>query len=295
MTIIAEDGTHLHTKLSELPDASSLAGTDLVQVVSGGVNCKTPLDALVAAGGGGGTPGLIWEWNQTDLTQFDVVEDTTGFTDAVTTWATRFATHAADETPAIRIDNPAVSGHAHLLLIKTSELDLTSYLPGRLLVEWRSSQQTALGTQDIIFVPYYEALNAMFAIRHMANSFQWAYRDVSGGTPPTWNDPAIQQVYSALGSGVEQGWLMQLVMHIEPATVGTKPYIMPRGLSNPEFRSIPPAVRGSLAAGWNSLGSFTPRMGWGVRSFGAACGAGNGNLVSEMRIWSLPAGVPGGP
>lgn len=216
---------------------------------------------------------VLWEWNETDLTQFDAVGDG-GYTTSVTTWATRFGGN--NERPAIRYDSPATTSF-HALLIKTTEFDFSAYENKRLVIEAHASA-TAAGNP--CFVLYYEDVDHLHVARlaSTAGTHRLSYRNGSS----TWVDPTFD-----LESGLSFG------NDGETVSIGFRCHQFAGALQNPWVRCIRsftwmenPAVhqflaKSSYAASWNSL-SFVPRLGIGKRSFGVA--ASPGDLFAAIRI-----------
>ncbi len=53
-------------KITELPEANSLAGGELIEIVQGGTNKKTTAQSVANLGGGGGGGSAtftVWEWS----------------------------------------------------------------------------------------------------------------------------------------------------------------------------------------------------------------------------------------
>lgn len=228
---------------------------------------------------------VLWEWNETDLTQFDEVGDS-GFTVSTTTWTTRFGS-IVDEVPAIQFDSPATSHEYRALLIKTSEFDLSQLNDMRFMIEARLCNRTAANTQDPIFLAYYEDSTHFLGIRHSSGGSsgeRFIYRD--GSTTANLPTDDINPVTRTDGGEVS---CCGLEIHF--ASASTLPYMRTARsfVTNSFPRPFQNQTQAGHAASWNSLGSYQPRIGFGVYTFGVA--AASGNLFSDLRILA-DTGIP---
>lgn len=234
-------------------------------------------------GVGGGPYELLWKWNQTDLTEFDQVGDGShAYT--VTTWGARNSTD--DPTPAIRMDSPATSGGFSALLVKTALLPAFTD-PTKLLIVARMQNSTTLGTQDPLLIPYYESTTYLTALARKTSGasppqYLWCLRE--GST--TYSDKTSISVPSSLANNAD-GAFFSCEFILSPASGAQKPWIAAQqNRFYPQtFAQTIPQARSAYAAGWTGLGSYAPRIGFGVRTYGMA--AAPGNCISDIAIYRV--------
>lgn len=257
--------------------------------VAGTVNalyvCMT---ATVGAGAWAVVPAagpyqLLWKWNGVDLTEFDQVGDGS-HTYAVTTWGARNSND--DPTPAIRMDSPATSGGFSALLIKSALLP-TIADGTRLLIVARMQNSTAMGTQDPLLIPYYESPTYFAALMRKngtggAYSYAWTIRE--GST--TYTDKTSIAVPSGLSTNVD-GAFFSSEFILSTASASQKPWIaVQQNRFFPQtFAQTILQARASYAAGWTGLGSYAPRIGFGVRTYGTA--AASGNCIADIALYKV--------
>lgn len=256
--------------------------------VSGTVNtlyvCTTAtLGAAVWVPQTSGPYTLLWKWNQTDLTEFDQVGDGS-HTYTVTTWGARNSSD--DPTPAIRMDSPATSGGFSALLVKTALLP-TFTNPTKYLIMARMENVTPLGTQDPMVIPYYESPTYLTALLRKTTGalpaqYLWTVRE--GST--TYTDKTAIPVPTTLANNSD-GAFFSYEFILSPASGAQKPWIAAlqnRFYPQTAYQTILQA-RSAYVAGWTGLGSYQPRIGFGVRTYGTA--AANGNCVADIAIYKV--------
>jgi len=273
--IYRESATQIHVMNG--PSASSVSDTrDPISTdvyAEGTTWINTAKSRLWRSSGAGAwicisDPGLIWAWNETDLTQFDIVEEAS-FTRTVTTWP------GAPIDAAIQIANPATGTPAMAMLVKTTHLPSNLFSRGGSIVtSCRVNNNTSTGTQDLLTIPYYESMSYMVALRHVAAAATYTRRN--GST--TWDDTSPGSG-NDVAKGTTSGAALRQAHQVKIPTGSTNPAVSFRGQPAPGSVYIN-SFSGSWNAGWQSL-TWNPRIGWGCRGFGTLS---TGNFISSMCI-----------
>lgn len=226
---------------------------------------------------------LLWKWNGVDLTEFDQVGDGS-HTYAVTTWGARNSND--DPTPAIRMDSPATSGGFSALLVKANLLPAFTD-PTKLLIVARMQNVTTLGSQDPLLIPYYESTTYFTALARKTTGtsppeYLWCLRE--GST--TYTDKTSVSFPSPLANNVDGAFFSAEIL-LSPASGSQKPWIaVQQNRFFPQtFAQTILQARASYAAGWTGLGSYAPRIGFGVRTYGTA--AASGNCIADIALYKV--------
>lgn len=215
-------------------------------------------------------PGLVWEWNGTDLTQFDIVEEA-AFTRTVTTWS------SGPADAAIKIANPSTGTPCMAMLVKTTQLPPSFWTRASISsvsMSCRVNNNTPAGTQDLLTIPYYESMSYMVALRHTAAAATYTRRN--GST--SWDDTSPGSGGDATKNTMSGAALRQ-AHQIKIPTGSTDPAVSFRGTPAPGATYIN-SFAGSWNAGWRGL-TWSPRIGWGCRAFGTSS---SGNYLGGMQI-----------
>lgn len=237
------------------------------------------IDTLTTASG----TAVLWEWNGTDLSQFDAAEGDAGFAWSVTTWSARYPGLAGiDDTPAIRCDSPNVAPRINFLPIKASELPAT--MPTRFAMVARMGCSNANAVPMLI--SYWENATHWFGAFRNVTQFVYSRRDNG-----VWTDGLLINTVAGTADVFHSGDYCKLNAHVVPATPASRPLVAV-GLSpdNPTAPTRPNWYANSLQANYNAswLGlTHNPRVGIACRAWHNVA-VSPGHLFADLKIVEVP-------
>lgn len=242
--------------------------------------CTDPtLGAAVWTQQGGRQQAVLWEWNGTDLSQFDAPEGDAGITWDITTYST-YQTAGTYWDPdaatknCLRATTSNVAPRIWGLPIRTSSI--AGGLPQRFILEARVACQNA--NTVFVFAPYWE--NYQHYVGTLVNSV--------GVMAATLRDNAAfvdGLVFNNAANGHVFGALRRIAAHVVPATGSTKPQVALAVPDRYDDRVLPwhePRAQASFNNTWLGL-AHNPRIALVARSWHNAAG----NIaISDVRILS---------